>query len=250
MFDSPPRPEQIAEFERSLLKDVIRFVAARPDGRHSAVWYGRRTKNDYYIGARSVSGSIKVSLHDGQYCQLALTSEYHKRLAEKGLAPTDRRFVHWSRAKSPEAGATCVVQLVFPLRHLRLDAPTVKPGKPIVAFGSADPEKAVEVGFFFSREPAATLEPQLLAVGAPIIRTELADGDSVSVVVREASFEPHSLPPAERLAAASTHVLEPDAFPAPGETADGLTAMFWNEPKDGETLRLTETGGVAVTRAG
>jgi hypothetical protein len=41
------------------------------------------TKSDYYIGARSVFGSIKISLHESGVCRLALTEKHMTQADQK-----------------------------------------------------------------------------------------------------------------------------------------------------------------------
>lgn len=122
--------------------------------------------------------------------------------------------------------------------------------KPLVVFEAAPPGKAVEVGFFYSRETADTLENKFFGIGTPWFYFDQDNGEKVWVVVREADFDPAALPSAEEInrSMAMGGVLCLDAFPEVGAERGGLTAAFWTSPKDGEALRLVERGGITMRR--
>jgi hypothetical protein len=145
-------------------------------------------------------------------------------------------------------GATMVAVLVFPTDFLRLDAPEGTGKKPLLILESAQAGKATEIGFFFSREPSATLEPKFLQIGKPIFMTDLANGEVVWMVPREADFDASKLASAEQFGRAAGRLLDRDAFPAPGIERSNLNAILWNSPKDGEALRIIEMGGITLRR--
>ncbi len=248
--DIQPDPRaRLDDLERRFVKDKVRFAIGRPGGAYSGIWAFWGNNSDFYIGARSILGSMKISLHKSGKCRVALTDQHFTALAQKGLSvPTDRAFVKWERLPTPEEGAHLVVLLVFPTDFLRLQAPVGTSKKPLLILESASPGKAVEVGFFFSREPKATLEPKFLVIGKPLFFTDLKNGDIVWMVAREAEFDPACLPSTEQLKHADGHMLDPNAFPAPGIPKSNLNAIFWNAPNKGESLRMMEIGGVTVTR--
>jgi hypothetical protein len=140
------------------------------------------------------------------------------------------------------------VVLIFPTDFLRLDAPTATTKKPLVIFEAAGQGKAVEIAFFYSREPGITLESKFLAIGKPIFRTDLDNGETVWMVAREAHFDPSVLPSTEKINSGAGRLLNPDAFAEVGVERQGLTAALWNSPKDGEALRIIEIGGITMKR--
>jgi two-component system, cell cycle response regulator CtrA len=105
--ETPNRPDHqrlLADFERTL-KDKVRFAIGRPGALHSGVWAYWGNKDDFYVGARSILGSTKISLHRSRKCRLALTERHFLALAQRGLsAPSDRAFVKWERPAAPEEG--------------------------------------------------------------------------------------------------------------------------------------------------
>ena len=236
----------LEEFERQLDKDKLRFAIGKPGAGHSAVWAAWGHRNDYYLGARCILGSTKISLHQTGICRLALTERHYNQLVEWGLPqPSDRAFVKWKRTVAPETGAALAVVLVFPTDYLKLEAPVGSPRKPLLIFEPARPGKAVEVGFFYAREPAESLEPKFLQIGKPLFRTDLDNGESVWLVAREVEFDPSELPSNDQLKNGG-HLLDPNV-PIGVEKKD-ITMVLWNSPKDGEALRIIEIGGISVTR--
>jgi hypothetical protein len=242
--------EIVDDLERRIAKDNIRFGVCRKDGKHSGIWtaFGS-SKGDYYIGARSIMGSTKISLHASGVCRLALTETQMKLLDAQDLEqPTDRAFVKWRRATTPASGAVHVASVLFPLDYLHLNAPQGTAKKPIFLFEASEPGHAVEFGFF-SRMPTAALEQKLVRIGKPLFRTDLDNGESVSMVVRLVEFDPNVLPTSDRLNKGRRLLLDGDALPEPGTEEHGLTAALWNKPKDRETLRIIEIGGITLARA-
>jgi hypothetical protein len=102
MFEQTPnatgQPDvhrRLREFERRLCKDKVRFAVGKPGGHHSSVWVTRANRSDFYIGARTVMGSTKISLHESGICRLGLTASHFDLAVEQGLIPAeeDRAFV-------------------------------------------------------------------------------------------------------------------------------------------------------------
>jgi hypothetical protein len=237
----------IADLERRFSRDKVRFAFGKPDGCHSGVWSALGRKGDYYIGARSIFSSTKISLHRSGICRLALTEKHFKLLAERGLAqPEDRPFVKWRRPPAPQIGAALAVVLVFPSPYMTLAEPVSSTRKPVLTFEAARDGMAAEVGFFYSREDASSLEAKFLDIGKPILRTDLDNGESVWIVVREAAFDPAVIPSVDQFNGTGGRLLDPD-FPI-GIERPNLTAMLWNTPKNGEPLRIIEISGLSLTR--
>src|SRR3954452_6271116 len=100
------------------------------------------------MGNRSFFRLKKISLHPSRICKVALTNEHMKGLREQELdAPDDKASVTWSRVPAPVEDAVHVVSLIFPTDYLRLPAPELVPGKPVLPVEAAPPGKAIEFGF-------------------------------------------------------------------------------------------------------
>jgi hypothetical protein len=241
----------VEELEQKLIKNGLRFAVGRPGSAHSSIWCAFWNKNDYYIGARSILGSTKISLHASGICRLALTEKHMTFLRRQGIAPPDdRAFLKWRRPPAPEAGAHLAVVLVFPADYLHLDEPVwTDSGKPLLLFESAASGKAVELGFFYSREAKETLEPKFMEIGKPLFFTDLDNGEFVWLVAREADFDSNSIPTGEHFNTTSMRLLDRDAISI-GSEQRRLNAILWNAPKDGEPLRVIDIGGITVRRTG
>src|SRR5689334_19070976 len=171
---------RVLDFAHRLTKEKFRFVVGTLSGLYSAAWFSRGSGNSYYIGARPFGGTMKISLHDDENCRLAFTKPGIAAMKRQGLDVSDNRaFVEWYREPAPEDGAVHVVSLIFPTDHHRLPAPGAKYRKPVLIIDAAPPGKAIEVGFFFSREPQATVEAKFLQIGMPLVRTTLDNGETV-----------------------------------------------------------------------
>ena len=235
-----------ANFEKAYARGQFRFAVGSPETGYSAPWLAFPNNNDFYIGSRCFLGSLKISLHASGINRVALTEGHMVRMREQGLAlPQDRAFVKWKRPAVPEVGAVPIVVLTFPTNFLRSPEPPGTARKPLVTFASAPPGKAVQVGFFLSRETPINLEPKLLTIGYPLLRTEFDDGSSISIVAREADFDDKVLPASDRLRG-NLKPLDREGQVAPGSTRKDLTMMIWNAPKDGEHLDVIEVGGVTL----
>jgi hypothetical protein len=238
--------------EHVIGKEPFRFVVGTHGGSHSAVWnIVADKKNDYYIGNRGFFRLTKISLHQSRICKVALTNEHVNGLKEQGLdAPDDKASVTWRRVPAPVEDAVHVVSLIFPTDYLRLPAPELPPGDLVLSIEAAPLRKAIEVGFFFSREADVPVKPKFLQIGMPLVLTRLLNGETVWVVAREAEFDRMSIPSEERWAG-NVRFHDRAAFLEPGAVETDLITTFWNSPKDGECLRVIEIGGVtASVRAG
>jgi hypothetical protein len=237
----------VKDFERRTSKR-LRFAISGPNSKYSGGWCAFGHGNDFYLGARSVLGSIKISLHASGICRVALTERQIALMRAQGLElPNDRALLKWRRAASPDVGAVHVVSLIFPTVHLQSDSPQATHKKPVLIIGDGIPGKAVEVRIFFSRESLKTLEGKLSAVGMPVCYTSLANGETVSMVVRQVDFDPSVLPTLEMLNKAGIRLLNRDAVA--DTKMSGLMAAFFNDPNDGETLQLVEIGGITLTQS-
>jgi hypothetical protein len=243
----PQSPSEVAEdFVRRAARQ-LRFAVRGPKG-HSATWTAFGRGNDYYIGARPMMGSSKISLHASGICRLALTEQHYDSLPGEGLPqPLDRAFVKWRRSETPPIGAAHVVSLIFPSDHLVQPEPAGAYRKPLMIFGEAPLGKAMEFGFFFSTEEMSALEPRFLAIGKPLLSTKLDNGTTVSIVARVIDFDRSVLPSQLQLDGAPGRILSREVNKIERELA-GLTGFFWNSPTDGGSLMLYEIGGMALRR--
>ena len=238
---------KVLDFTHRLTRNKFRFVVGTRSGLYSTAWFTRGIGNSYYIGARPFGATMKISLHDDENCRLAFTKEGIAAMKGQGLdVPEDRAFVEWYRNPAPEDGAVHAVSLIFPTDYLRLPAPGASYRKPVLIIDAAPPGKAIEFGFFFSREPQATAMPKFLQIGMPLVRTTLDNGEVVWVVVREIEFDRADIPSEERWAG-NVRFHDRAAFLEPGAVERDLTTTFWNSPNDGESLRVIEIGGVTAS---
>ena len=240
--------DQVADFVRRLERTNFRFAVGSAEAGHSSMWTAFGTGNEYYIGARHVMGSSKISLHQSGICRVALTEKHFSALLSDGLTqPRDRALIKWKRPPTPDIGAAHVASIIFPTEFLKLPEPQGIPKKPLIIFGAAPPGKAVEIGFFYSREDPATLEPKLLQIGHPIVCTTLDNGEMITVVAREADFDRAVLPSQDKLDKSSSNIHSKDVHAIKDELKN-LTGMFWNDPGDVGSLMIIEVGGMSLRR--
>ena len=146
----------VEDLERRVAEGPIRLSVCSSSGRHSGTWSAVGNGSEYYIGARSIFGNMKISLHSSRICRVAMTDRQSKFLLEQGLMQPgeDKAFFKWNRAPTRETGAVHVVSLLFPIAHLHGEAVFGSPKKPLFKFEAPDdPTSAVEFGFFYSRLP-------------------------------------------------------------------------------------------------
>lgn len=236
------------DFLERFSRTNLRFAVCGPKG-HSSSWTAFGHGNDYYIGARGLMGSQKISLHASGICRVAMTDQFYSSLPAKGLVqPLDRVSVKWTRPETPIVGAVHVASIVFPSDFLvQAKRPEGTYRKPLIIFGDVPPGKAFEFGFFYSREGIDDLRDRFLSVGKPLCSSKLADGTTVSLVSRVIDFDRSALPPPVQLTAAPGHILPKEAAD-PHFEQKGLTAHFWNQPEDGKALMMYEIGGISLRR--
>jgi hypothetical protein len=107
--------------------------------------------SEFYLGARSALGSLKISLHKSGECRLAIPNEHLPQMVKQGLeAPPQgaRALVTWRRPTDVTL-APLVVRLIFPTDYLHNEKPVGKPNKKVLIF-EAGAGKAVEFGFLYS----------------------------------------------------------------------------------------------------
>jgi hypothetical protein len=195
---------------------------------------------------------MKVSLHGSRLCRVAFNERYARQLIDRGILPKskDRAFIKWERPSTPSSGTLQVASLLFPVNHLALDAPKGTERKPIAIFGAPVRDKAVEFGFFISRDPIDELQNTFVrSNGLPLVYSTLDSGESVSTVVRVRDFDQSCLPTPEQLQTPEVTFLGWTKANAPGQTAKNCNIVLWNDPGlENGILRAIEIGGVSVTR--
>ena len=63
-------PAKVTLMQRIAPKGLLRFALGIAEGNHPSSWAMWGHKSDFYLGARSVLGSIKISLHKTE-CRVA-----------------------------------------------------------------------------------------------------------------------------------------------------------------------------------
>jgi hypothetical protein len=243
----------VTEVVQDLIKRLeatnFRFAVGSPQHGYSGTWTAFGNGGDFYIGARPLMGSTKISLHASRKCRIALTEQRFKALPGEGLSqPTDRALMKWERAETPENGTHLAVSLLFPTDYLRAPEPVATLTKPLLIFEAASAGHAVEIGFFYSRASGETLDADFRRIGIPINTTKLDSGDYVTAAVRTRPFDPSVLPSQEQMDRSQGHMLSKDVYTIETERG-GLTGIFWNAPAYGEPCMVVEIGGLAVRRA-
>jgi hypothetical protein len=228
----------------------VRFAVCNKAGQHSGIWTAFAEDSGYYIGARAILGSTKISFHSSRRCRVAFDKRYAEKLVERGIFPPekDRAFIKWIRPETPPKGALLVASLIFPVDYLKNEPPKGKPNRPLIIFEADAPSRAVELGFFYSLEPLEALEQKLLKIGKPLFRADFENGESVSMVARIRDFDPKCLPGPDELKKTSMKALSPEDLPAPGSEQTNLNLIFWNQPTGAQPLQIVEIGGVTMKR--
>ena len=208
----------------------FRFAVGSEDVGYSETWIAWSNRNDYYIGSKNISGSLKVSLHaprgdKSHYVgRVAMPREYLNGRPHLNIEPNQRAYTEWRLHPPPEEGAVPVAVVVFPTNGLRKPEPKGKMNKPLIIFSPAPKDHAVEVWFFYSREPAHSLEEKLKGFGNPVLRSDLESGDAVMVVVRQQPFDMNQLPIGKTVQTNVSQWFSDGSPPSPGTKMDGLTA--------------------------
>jgi len=194
---------------------------------------------------------MKVSLHESRQCRVAFNGNYAEQLVKLGLLQPsiDRAIIKWERRQTPATGTLHAASVTFPASHLALSCPVGSPRKLISLF-DVPLGKALEFGFFFSRDPMDNLEKRFVRANShPLIYSDMENGESVSTVVRVVDFDPTSLPTPEQLSNKDVTVVGWGLPTAADQTGKNFTTLLWNDPNEsGGLLRIMELGGVSITR--
>jgi hypothetical protein len=231
---------RLRELEENWSKHGVRF-AASSGARYSGVWSAFSRGSEFYIGARSALGSMKISLHKSGQCRLAIDKTHLPRMVKQGLEappPEARALITWRRPTDLASATPLIVRLIFPTDYLGCERPIGKPNKKVLIF-EAGSGKAVEFGFLYSNRSAKTL------IGKPVFETELANGEYVWMTAMETEFDPRVLPTSEAVNTWPCRILD-GAVPDGEANAHKNNMVFFNAPADGQPLQALEIGGVSI----
>jgi hypothetical protein len=244
----PVDAELVQDFIERIEATHFRFAVGSDQRGYSGTWTAFGKGCDFYIGARAIMESTKISLHASRKCRIALTQKHFSALPGDDLVqPADRALAKWERAETPATGAILAVSLLFPTDYLRAPAPVPTLKKPLLIFEAAPAGHAVEVGFFYSQASGDALDANFRRIGLPINTTRLDNGDHVTTVVRTRPLDPKMLPNQAQMNRAGSHILSKEVREIETER-DGLTGIFWNIPRQGEPFMVIEVGGMKLRR--
>jgi hypothetical protein len=201
-------------------------------------------RSDFYFGAKSTSGALKVSLHENGIGYVAYTRPYLELKRAEGISLANKTVMQWKLPIPGAVGAVHVASIILPGDFYYSEPLRPEEKSKTLVLGIED-KSAAEIGLFLSREPQESLEPQFTKIGTPLALTTLDNGLSVSIVVRSRRFDPADLPSTEKLGRAQMTLLKMQNDIV---ESDNLNAMFWNDPGDGGTLQVVDIGGVKLTR--
>jgi hypothetical protein len=232
----------LEEFERRLDKAFfkrIRLVAENSHAQFSSTWMFWGNNSDFYFGAKSISGALKVSLHENGRGYVGYHKPYFMKKCAEGIAIPAKTVLEWALPKSGLLGAAHAASLILPADYCRAASLSDSSRKNTLVLGVED-GCCAEIGVFISHEHPVTLEAKLMALGKPMFVITLENKMYVSLVARSRSFDRASLPSDEQAARGRALLLEMEGTP----DNDNLNAMLWNNPGDGGALQVIDVGGV------
>ena len=219
-------------------------MAENAKGRFSSRWIFWPNRNDYYFGAKSVSGALKVSFHENGVGYLAFAKPYLEARRAEGIVLADKTILQWKLPIPRMVGAVHAASLILPADFCHNEALTQDEKTKTLVLGIED-GCAAEIGLFLSLEGQVLLESKFEAIGRPLVMSTLENGFNVSIVVRSRTFNRADLPTTEQINRAHTTVLQKEELI---KNADNLNTMLWNDPGDGGTLQVLDVGGVRIER--
>jgi hypothetical protein len=228
------------EFERKIDKAFskrIRLVAENSRAQFSSAWMFWGNNSDFYFGAKSILGALKVSLHENGRGYVAYHKPYFMKMRAEGIAIPAKTALEWALPQPGPLGAVHAASLILPADYCRATSLSDSSRRNTLVLGIED-GCCAEIGVFISNEHPGTLEAKLMDLGKPMFVITLDNKMHVSLVARSRSFDRASLPSDEQTVRARTLLLDeaPDS--------DNLNAMLWNDPGDGGTLQVVDVGGV------
>jgi hypothetical protein len=211
------------------------------------VWKLWQKNRQIYATSTSLGGTIKLSLHDPDFCQFGFTSEFRKQRnygSELAGFPT---FIRWRRNRA-SAKAVTLAKLYFPTDQLaaRNDVSLKKVKNPIV-FPPAKEGGCVELTLaVIPRTPEDTIKARgnaTLIGWAP-----LGHHESCILVGRHvvSSFSKEDFPRQIRIpdewVDSQTRELRN------GEIIHDKNVITWTHPRDYEFIEIAELTGISLTK--
>jgi hypothetical protein len=230
-----------ARIDRAISKG-IRLAVENSRGQFSASWIFWGRKNDFYFGAKSVSGEIKVSLHENGRGYLGYDKLYFQRKQVEGIAIPAKTIREWALPVPNSVGAVHAASLLLPADFCFGPPLTDRARRNTFVLGIEDGSCA-ENGAFLSHEHPTTLGPKLDAIAKPMFTITLDNELHVWLVARAKRFDPACLPSKEQTARARSLALISELrFDEP------FNAIAWDAPVDGGAIRVIDVGGVRLQR--
>jgi len=99
----------------------IRFAVGNPTEPRSSiwrVWTAKSPKSDVYLAARSLAGTLKVSLHESGIWRSAFVSQNVPRFLHSSEDRSRRLIQEWSRPSELAPGVTLAFRIVVPTSDL------------------------------------------------------------------------------------------------------------------------------------
>lgn len=228
------------EFELKIDKAFskrIRLVAENSRAQFSSAWMFWGNKSDFYFGAKSILGALKVSLHENGRGYVGYHKPYFMKKRAEGIAIPAKTALEWALPQPGPLGAVHAASLILPADYCRAASLSDSARKNTLLLGIED-GCCAEIGVFISHEHPSTLEAKLIELGRPMFVITLDNKIHVSLVARSRSFDRASLPSDEQTARTGALLLDgtPDS--------DNLNATLWNDPGDGGALQIIDVGGV------
>jgi hypothetical protein len=220
------------------------MVAENPRGQFSNAWIFWGRNSDFYLGAKTISGSFKVSLHENGRGYVAYHKPYFEMKRAQGIAIPAKTALEWALPAPASSGAVHAASVILPADYCRTASLSHSSRKNTLVLGIED-GCCAEIGIFLSQEHPATLETKLMALGKPMFATTLDNKMHVSLVARSRPFDRSCLPTDAQIARAQALRLTTEGI----AKNDDLSAMLWNDPGDGGSLQIIDVGGVRLTQA-
>lgn len=230
--------------------DKLRFAVGEENGPRSAWWFIHpQPKGDVYLGAVSLGGWLKISLHKDGNCHLGLEPKQLAAMQRDGLPQLPHRHLfRWRRKETPQSGSTLAASIFIPSEFLDRSPPQAVPPRFKVLFAPPPAGMAVELMLVYSRGDPAKLESEYSRVGKPLLYSTFPNGETASIIVRVVPFDPAPI----RGQLAQPGRPQPlsraiENLPI-GSQLTGLSGMFFNEPSETGVLQLVDVSGITFTR--
>jgi hypothetical protein len=234
-------PSNADVLEKNFRKRV-RIAAQNAEGKYSSTWIFWGNRADFYLGAKSLSGSIKVSLHANGRGYVAFDKAFMESQTQRGVNIPKRTVTEWKLPTVNQVGAAQFVVVKLPADFCTGDATPSILEKKVLVLG-VEEGRAAEIGIFGSYELGASLEERLSRIGHPLFNVRLENNLAISIVVRSGPFDPKVLPSNEQFERSKRM-----EFSSLGEVRQrvNLNAVLWNDPSDEGVLQLVDIGGLKI----